>query len=94
MLNFFCSDEIASAYIAGKDDSRDRLAAWMLKHGYFIGHGDTIEDLLSELSNALERKPIAWRYTCASGTFYTDDMKDVYDNPEVESWTALYGEED
>jgi hypothetical protein len=100
-------DEVASAYYAGKDEARDKLATWMLKHDYFIGHGDTIEDLLSELSNALERdpiawryvclerarKPIAWRYTCASGTFYTDDPRDVYDNPEVESWTALYSEE-
>jgi hypothetical protein len=40
-----------------------------------------------------ERKPVAWRYTCASGTFYTDDVRDVYDNPEVESWTALYEDE-
>jgi hypothetical protein len=90
-----CDDEIASAYYAGKDESREKLAAWMRKRDYPTGHGDTIEDLLAELSTELDkaRGAIAWRYTCASIIFYTDDPRDVYDNPEVESWTALYGAE-
>jgi len=30
-------------------DERNKLAAWMMAQGYATGHGDTIEDLLSEL---------------------------------------------
>lgn len=54
---------------------------------------EALEAQADRLDEVLERKPVAWRYTCASGTFYTDDPRDVYDNPEVESWTALYSEE-
>ena len=28
---------------------REKLAAWMIKHGYATGHGDTVKDLLKEL---------------------------------------------
>ena len=28
---------------------RNKLAAWMIKHSYATGHGDTVEDLLKEL---------------------------------------------
>jgi len=28
---------------------REKLAHWMIEHGYATGHGDTIEDLLTEL---------------------------------------------
>ena len=89
------SDEIANAYCAGKDESREKLAAWMRKRDYPTGHGDTIEELLAELSTELDkaRGPVAWRYTDAFGTHFTEDIRDIYDNPEVESWTALFGEE-
>ena len=30
-------------------DERNKLVAWMIKHSYATGHGDTIEDLLREL---------------------------------------------
>ena len=42
---------------------------------------------------AAERKPVAWRYTDAFGTHFTEDERDIYDNPEVESWIALFGAE-
>jgi hypothetical protein len=29
---------------------REKVAAWMMQRGYATGHGDTIDDLLSELS--------------------------------------------
>lgn len=29
---------------------REKLAAWMIRHSFSTGHGDTIEDLLGELS--------------------------------------------
>ena len=28
---------------------RNKLAAWMIKHSYTTGHGETVEDLLKEL---------------------------------------------
>lgn len=28
---------------------RERVARWMIQHGYATGHGDSIEDLLEEL---------------------------------------------
>ena len=30
--------------------SREKLAAWMIAHGFATGHGDSTEDLLAELS--------------------------------------------
>lgn len=33
----------------GLEESREKLAAFMLKHSMATGHGETIEDLLSEL---------------------------------------------
>jgi len=29
---------------------KEKVAQWMIQHGYATGHGDTIEDLLNELS--------------------------------------------
>ena len=29
--------------------ARERVAQWMIAHGYATGHGDTLEDLLGEL---------------------------------------------
>jgi hypothetical protein len=55
----------------------------------------TIDQLLAELTTELDkvRKPIAWRYTDSWGTHFTEDHRDVYDSPGVETWTALYGDE-
>lgn len=77
------------------DEARDKLATWMMHRDYPTGHGDTIDQLLEELSNELDkvRKPIAWRYTDAFGTHFTDDRREVFNVPGVETWTALYGEE-
>lgn len=33
----------------GAEDAREALAQWMLANSYATGHGDTVEDLLSEL---------------------------------------------
>jgi len=30
-------------------NDKEKLARWMINHGYATGHGDTIEDLLDEL---------------------------------------------
>lgn len=29
---------------------RNKVAAWMIAHGFATGHGDTIDDLLAELA--------------------------------------------
>lgn len=34
---------------AGEAIGRERVARWMIQHGYSTGHGDSIEDLLEEL---------------------------------------------
>ncbi len=43
---------------------REKVAEWMIEHGYATGHGDTVEDLLKELEwQAMERgrnKGIEW----------------------------------
>jgi hypothetical protein len=31
-------------------NDKEKLAAWMIRNGFATGHGDTIEDLLEELS--------------------------------------------
>lgn len=31
-------------------DARERLAQWMIQHSYATGHGDTVENLLGELT--------------------------------------------
>lgn len=34
----------------------EKVALWMIEHGYATGHGDTVEDMLGELeSQAKER---------------------------------------
>jgi len=30
-------------------NDKEKVAKWMMSHGYATGHGDTIEDLLKEL---------------------------------------------
>jgi hypothetical protein len=34
---------------AGVEAEREKVAQWMMQHGYATGHGDTTEDLLAEL---------------------------------------------
>lgn len=41
-----------------QQQQREKLAAWMLAHGFATGHGDTLDDLLTELSwQVKELKP-------------------------------------
>jgi hypothetical protein len=34
--------------------AREKLASWMLAHGFATGHGDTMDDLLKELTWQVE----------------------------------------
>jgi hypothetical protein len=50
-----------AAYAAGAAAEREKVAAWMIRNNYATGHGDTTEDLLSELEwqvRESERKAI------------------------------------
>jgi hypothetical protein len=40
-------------------EDMEKLAEWMLDNGFATGHGDTIEDLLKELTWQI--KEIRWR---------------------------------
>ena len=44
---------------------REKLAQWMIRRGYATGHGDTIEDLLSELGWQIGEKVETEREACA-----------------------------
>ncbi len=44
---------------------RNKLAAWMIKHSYATGHGDTTEDLLKELEWQIEERIRNEREACA-----------------------------
>lgn len=50
------TDEIARR--EGYLEARERLAQWMIGHGYATGHGDTVEDLLAELERQHVRLPV------------------------------------
>lgn len=46
-----------------RENDREAIAAWMMKHSYATGHGDTIEDLLNELVAQVadrHRAPSSW----------------------------------
>lgn len=36
-------------------DSREAVANWMIKHSFATGHGDTLADLLEELSGQIAK---------------------------------------
>ncbi len=44
---------------------RNKLAAWMIKHSYATGHGDSIEKLLEELEWQIEERIRNERSACA-----------------------------
>jgi hypothetical protein len=39
----------------GDNASRETLASWMLQHGFATGHGDTLDDLLTELGGQIQK---------------------------------------
>ena len=42
---------VARQHIEAAD--REKVATWIIKHGFATGHGDTIDDLLAELSASI-----------------------------------------
>ena len=63
---------------------REKVAKWMVERSYATGHGDTIEDLLAELSwQAKEREREECRLIVldnsdAEGICCTDDVIEVF----------------
>jgi hypothetical protein len=46
-------------------EERNKIAEWMMKHGYATGHGDTVVDLLTELEwQAAEKEREACAKLC------------------------------
>ena len=60
------SGQFPSAWQAGLDGSKadrrderlamERLALWMIGHGYATGHGDTFDDMLDELVSQVAKR--------------------------------------
>lgn len=42
-----------------------KLASWMMQHGYATGHGESMDDLLAELTWQIEEKIEMEREACA-----------------------------
>jgi NAD(P)H-dependent flavin oxidoreductase YrpB (nitropropane dioxygenase family) len=54
IAEFGASSDTAAAIVFLVEEAakaqREKVAAWMVAHGFATGHGDTLEDLLRELS--------------------------------------------
>lgn len=58
--------EARSALARAEAAAREAVAAWMIEHAFATGHGDTLTDLLAELSwqiAEIKRDAIKWRDT-------------------------------
>ena len=55
--------EYFAALVAAAE--REKLAAWMIKHSFATGHGDTVEDLLKELEWQIDERIRNEREACA-----------------------------
>ena len=44
---------------------REKVAAWMMQHGYATGHGESVDDLLAELDWQIDEKISIEREACA-----------------------------
>ncbi len=61
-----CSRERVAALARAEAAAREAVAAWMIEHAFATGHGDTLTDLLAELSwqiAEIKRDAIKWRDT-------------------------------
>ena len=56
---FFLEKDMQSDVKAAIRAEREKVAQWMISHGFATGHGDTMEDLLHELAwQICERKQV------------------------------------
>ena len=63
---------------------KERLAAWMIKEGFATGHGDTVEQLLEELSWQVAEIKARRDELLAALQWYADTVEDLNRN----GWTA------
>jgi len=67
-----------AAYATGAAAERNRIAAWMMAKGYATGHGDTVEDLLTELEwQVKEREREACAEVCEKQYIADGSPEDV-----------------
>ena len=74
---------------------REKVAQWMMQHGYATGHGDTLEDLLTELdwqivdgwNRALMNGVKTEREACANLLLSTD-LSGLRNDLVLQNWTA------
>ncbi len=82
------ADLIDHLIYKGPDQTREDFAAWMLANGYATGHGDTLDDLISEFkAQHQERleiplKSARWKVLAADLAAYEEEQ-----NPDT--WHAL-----
>lgn len=78
---------IQAAARAAEDAGREAIAKWMTDRGYATGHGDSIEDLLSELVGQCRpgsKRPVAFRVSNGRGGFVvTQDEREAADIAEA-----------
>jgi hypothetical protein len=61
-----------AALVAAQE--REKVATWMVERGYATGHGDTIEDLLTEIDwQAAEREREECAKVCEDSVEYAAD---------------------
>ena len=72
-------------------NDKEILAAWMMRHGYATGHGDTTEDLLEELKWQIkeqwERAAAAEREAIAK-FILSVDLSGIKNDPALQHYTA------
>jgi len=78
------TDEIEAFAALVAAHEREKVAEWMVERGYATGHGDTIEDLLTEIDwQAAEREREGCRLIVldnsdAEGICCTDDVLEAF----------------
>lgn len=75
-----------------RDEAREKLAAWMIERSFATGHGDTLDDLLSELAFSVaeiraERDRLKAELAAARAAALEEAAKccDAFDGPVSDS---------
>lgn len=92
------SRESRDAAARGREYGRERVAQWMLQYGFATGHGDSMENLLCELSwqvvelretrNAAIKDAVAAERDRAAGIAQEESETIADDGYEGEVWVA------
>jgi hypothetical protein len=66
---------------------REKLAQWMIEHGYATGHGDTTEDLLTELDWQADERII--KTAAAERERFCSDLRGLHDVHSLQSVSTI-----